>query len=152
MRSSKLTNSVIGLLVAFFMVFIVSCGNEKAMKIAVNQQQPYGSYLTDGNGMSLYLFLKDSNGQSTCYSQCAQAWPPVLTKNKQVKSGKNVKSSMLGTIKRKDGSLQVTYNGHPLYYYEDDNSAGDVEGQDKMEYGAEWYLVKPSGEKMGDVE
>jgi predicted lipoprotein with Yx(FWY)xxD motif len=123
-----------------------------AKKIKVNQQQPYGSYLTDGEGMSLYLFLKDSGGKSTCYNQCAEEWPPALTNSKQVNGGSGVQSSMLGTVKRKDGSLQITYNGHPLYYYNDDKKAGDVKGQDEKGFGAEWYLVKPSGKKMGDVK
>lgn len=139
--------------ILFSLIFIqTSWAQEYSTQITVRQQDPYGSYLADDEGKSLYLFLKDSSETSTCYGQCAVAWPPLLTKGKNIKSGEGIKSSLLGTSKRKDGSLQVTYNGHPLYYYAEDQNAGDVKGQDKKEYGAEWYLVKPNGEKMGDVE
>ncbi|HEX5551753.1 MAG TPA: hypothetical protein VFX43_00805 [Chitinophagaceae bacterium] len=143
------------LFILFSMIFIQSSSAQdrsKQVQVTIRQQDPYGSYLTDNDGKSLYLFLKDSNGTSACYNQCAVAWPPLITKDKKIKGGKGVQASLLGTVERKDGSLQVTYNGHPLYYYEDDKNPGDVEGQDKDEFGEEWYLVKPNGAKMGDVE
>ena len=137
----------------FVLIFMhVSWAQTGAVQINLSEQDPYGQFLVDGQGKSLYLFLKDSSVTSSCYDDCAVAWPPVLTSNENITAGEGVQSSLLGTIKRNDGSLQVTYNSHPLYYYENDKKAGDVEGQDKDDYGAEWYLVKPNGEKMGDVE
>lgn len=135
---------------------LVSVGHSTAQaqskQVKVSEKGAYGEYLTDGNGMSLYLFLRDAAGQSTCYNECAEEWPPLIVKDKDISAGRWVNSDLLGTVKRKDGSLQITYNGHPLYYYEDDQKAGDITGQDKKEFGAEWYLVKPSGVKMGDVD
>ncbi|HKK44148.1 MAG TPA: hypothetical protein VJ964_01415 [Balneolaceae bacterium] len=124
----------------------------QSKQVKVSEKGSYGEYLTDGDGMSLYLFLRDAAGQSTCYNECAEEWASLTVNDTGVPAGQWVNPDMLGTVKRKDGSLQVTYNGHPLYYYEDDKKAGDITGQDKKEFGAEWYLVKPSGVKMGDVD
>lgn len=124
----------------------------QSVQVNINKKEPFGPYLTDSKGMSLYLFLRDAAGKSTCYDKCAEEWPPLLTKDKNVGAGSNVNAKMLGTVKRQDGSLQVTYNNHPLYYYHEDKKSGDVKGQDLKDFGAEWYLVKPNGKKMGDVE
>jgi predicted lipoprotein with Yx(FWY)xxD motif len=114
-------------------------------KIQANQQQPIGSYLTDSEGRSVYLFKADQANQSNCYDACAQAWPPVLTQG-EPQAGSEVDPQMLGTIERQDGSMQVTYNGMPLYYFVKDQQAGDIAGQDVMGFGAEWYLVTPQGQ------
>lgn len=74
------------------------------------------AYLSDGKGRSLYLFEADKGANSTCSSACASIWPP-LTASGAVKSGAGVSASLLGTSKRTDGSTEITYNGHPLYYY-----------------------------------
>src|SRR5699024_636270 len=129
----------------------------KSITIKVKQEEPQGSYLTDGQGMSLYMFLKDTalhqdNPESTCYDECAEAWPPVLVKNKEVKAGARVDTTILGTVKRKDGTMQVTYNDYPLYYYVDDKEEGDIMGQDKKEYSYKWFLVKPNGDMIEDVD
>lgn len=139
-------------LLAPLMLIQVSCSQNSKTQVKLTKKAPYGQFLVDGQGMSLYLFLKDTSGVSTCNGDCATAWPPLLTKTKEIKSGEGVKESMLGTVKRQDGSLQVTYNGHPLYYYAPDKKPGDVAGQDLDQFGEEWYLVKPNGNKMGDVE
>lgn len=99
-------------------------------------------HLTDGNGMSLYLFEPDEQGKSTCYDACAGAWPPVIG---TAMADGMAKSSLLGTVKRKDGSMQVTYNGWPLYYFIRDKAPGDMNGQGKNGFGGEWYLVEPEG-------
>jgi predicted lipoprotein with Yx(FWY)xxD motif len=104
-----------------------------------------GQILVDGKGRTLYLFVADSGARSTCNSSaCVQYWPPVLTKGAP-KAGADVKASLLGTTKRQDGTTEVTYAGHPLYYFISDTKAGDVSGQGINAFGGPWYVVSPSG-------
>jgi predicted lipoprotein with Yx(FWY)xxD motif len=103
-----------------------------------------GTYLTDGSGKSLYLFAADSGGKSVCNGSCAAAWPP-LTSSGAPTAGSGATASMLTTIKRDDGSTQVVYNGHPLYYYIGDTAAGDTTGQGINMFGGLWWLVTPAG-------
>lgn len=113
--------------------------------VTTAKQDPYGVYLVDAAGMSLYLFKADTQGQgSTCYDACAEIWPPLLTKGSPEAGGK-AKPDLLGTIKRKNGATQVTYNGWPLYYFAKDDEPGDTRGQDVHGFGGEWYLVAPDG-------
>jgi predicted lipoprotein with Yx(FWY)xxD motif len=86
-----------------------------------------GTFLVAGNGRTLYLFEKDKTSKSTCSGQCATFWPPLLTTGKP-KAGGKAKGSLLGTTKRGDGKLQVTYKGHPLYYFIQDKKKGDTKG------------------------
>jgi predicted lipoprotein with Yx(FWY)xxD motif len=116
--------------------------------IQISQKEPHGKFLTDDKGMSLYLFEADSKNTTTCYDDCAAAWPPLLTEGAPT-AGDEVDAAMLSTIERKDGSKQITYNGWPLYYFVKDKAAGDTTGQDVEGFGAEWYLVSPKGEKAG---
>lgn len=104
----------------------------------------YGTVIADGKGEAFYLFDKESTKKAECYGACAKAWPPVLTKGKP-KAGSGAKQSLLGTTKRKDGKLQVTYAGQPLYYYVDD-SPGTILCHDVNEFGGRWLVVKPSGQ------
>lgn len=101
-----------------------------------------GTYLTGANGRALYLWVADSGGKSACSGACAHAWPPV---EGTATAGSGVTSSDLGTITRSNGSKQVTYKGHPLYYFIADRSAGSVKGQGSNSFGAKWWLVAPSG-------
>ncbi len=103
-----------------------------------------GNVLVDARGRSLYLFTPDRRNSSTCYGQCASLWPPLLTTGAPV-AGSGVKASLLSVAKRKDGRLQVTYAGHPLYLFAQDTSAGDVNGQGLQDI---WYLVSPAGRKV----
>ncbi len=100
-----------------------------------------GKFLADENGRSLYMFTKDTKDTSNCYGKCEVAWPPLLTTGQPVLQD-GVDSKLLGTTKRKDGSMQVTYNGMPLYYYVPDAKPGDVNGQG---VGSVWYVVAPDG-------
>ncbi len=100
-----------------------------------------GSVLIGPNNLTLYMFTRDTKDTSNCYDQCAVAWPPLLTDDKPV-AGTGVKADLLGTTTRKDGKLQVTYNGMPLYYWQADKKAGDVRGQD---VGKVWYVVNADG-------
>ena len=102
-----------------------------------------GKVLVAANGRTLYLFTADKGKRSTCYGQCAGYWPPLLASKPSVGTG--LKSSMLGTTKRKDGKLQVTYGGHPLYYFVQDKKAGDVKGQGFVHFGGSWWVVSAAG-------
>jgi len=106
-----------------------------------------GDVLTGSNGRTLYLFEKDKSPTSTCSGECANDWPPLMASGNP-SAGSGVKVSMLGTAKRSDGKEQVTYNGHPLYYYEGDKKAGQTAGQGLDAFGAEWYVVGANGSKV----
>lgn len=118
--------------------------------LQVYEKQPYGTYLVDGENMSLYLFKADTQNadSSMCYDACAGAWPPFVSQAEPEAAAPAVDASMIGTIERRDGSMQVTYNGWPLYYFARDSAPGDTEGQDVMGFGAEWYLVSPAGAEV----
>ncbi len=107
----------------------------------------FGRFLADGRGRALYLFEADKTTSSTCDAACASIWPP-LTVSHAPKAGDGVLASRLGTTKRKDGTTEVTYNGHPLYYYAGDAKPGDITGQGLNQFGAKWYLVDRRGKKI----
>ena len=106
-----------------------------------------GTLLTDGQGKTLYLFEKDQPGVSTCTGACLGVWP-ALTVTGAVDGGPGVSMSLLSTIQRPDGTAEVTYNGHPLYYYVGDSNPGDTNGQGLNQFGAEWYVVSSNGSKI----
>jgi predicted lipoprotein with Yx(FWY)xxD motif len=108
-----------------------------------------GSTLVDAKGRTLYLFEADKAAKSTCYGACAGAWPP-LTTTAAPKAGPRVAASELGTTKRTDGTTEVTYHGHPLYYYAGDDQPGATTGQGLDQFGAEWYVLAPSGNKIDE--
>ena len=103
-----------------------------------------GKYLVGPSGKALYLFEADKNGKSACAGACAKVWPPLTTTGKPGASG-GAMSADLGTITRSDGTKQVTYKGHPLYYYAPDTGPGQTTGQGSNNFGAKWWLVAPSG-------
>jgi predicted lipoprotein with Yx(FWY)xxD motif len=106
-----------------------------------------GSILVNAAGRTLYLFKADSGTTSTCTAACATAWPPLRTTGNPIASG-GASATLLGTTPRSDGAAQVTYNGHPLYYYIGDKKPGDVTGQGLVAFGAAWYVVSPSGKQI----
>jgi predicted lipoprotein with Yx(FWY)xxD motif len=106
-----------------------------------------GTILVDGQGRTLYLFEKDTNGRSHCTGACAQTWPPVTTTGAPT-AGSGLTASLLGTTARPDGSMQVTYHGHPLYHFSGDTGAGQTNGQGSKAFGAEWYVLAPNGNKV----
>ena len=106
-----------------------------------------GKFLASGLGRSMYLFEADKGGMSACSGACAAAWPPV-TAAAMPMAGSGVEQSLLGTIKRSDGTEQVTYNGHPLYYFAADTGAGTAKGQGAKAFGAGWYVVNAKGSKI----
>src|SRR5438132_2999560 len=106
-----------------------------------------GTILTDGRGMTLYLFGKDTRGKSACYGKCAAFWPPLMTSAKP-HAGSGARASLIGTTRRTNGKLQVTYAGHPLYFFAEDTGPGQTAGQGINGFGAEWYLLGPNGVKI----
>lgn len=106
---------------------------------------PMGTFLTNGQGMSLYMFASDTSSKSSCTGACVTYWPPV-TGTATASGGAN--ASMLGTISGANGATQVTYGGHPLYTYAGDKAAGDTSGQGSTNFGAKWWLLAPSGQPI----
>ena len=117
-----------------------------AAKVAV-ASSGLGRILVDGRGRTLYLFEKDKRGKSACTGQCASFWPPLIASGKPLATA-GAKASLLGTTKRADGRLQVTYNHHPLYTFVKDTSKGQTNGEELDAFGAEWYAVSPAGAKV----
>lgn len=107
-------------------------------------QTKLGKVLATRAGMSLYLFKVDKHGKSACYGSCATYWPPLLKKG-ALTAGTGLKRKLLGTTKRKNGTLQVTYAGHPLYRFKLDKKAGQVAGQGQDFFGGKWYVVSAGG-------
>jgi predicted lipoprotein with Yx(FWY)xxD motif len=103
-----------------------------------------GLILVNSRGHTLYLFAKDRNGKSSCSGSCASFWPPLLSRGKPT-GGPGVRPALLGTTRRSNGSLQVTYNRHPLYAYSLDKQAGQTRGEGSSAFGAKWYAVSARG-------
>jgi predicted lipoprotein with Yx(FWY)xxD motif len=106
-----------------------------------------GRVIVDSKGRTLYLFEKDTSRRSACSGQCAQFWPPLLTHGAPV-ARTGVKKSLLGKIRRADGTQQVTYAGHPLYLYVGDSKPGQTNGEGSQEFGAGWDVLSASGKKI----
>jgi len=119
--------------------------------VQVAESTDFGSILVDGEGMSLYVFLADTqdSGTSTCGDDdgCVAEWPPLTSQGAPV-AGDGVDETLLGTITRDDGTMQVTYNGWPLYLFAGDAAPGDTNGQGLDEFGGLWFLVSPTGEAI----
>ena len=130
-------------------LLVAACGSSaqstaSGTKIAVASNAKLGQILVDGAGKTIYLFVADTGSSSTCYTACAQLWPPVLTSGPP-QAGSGATASLLGTTTRTDGRTEVTYGGHPLYYFVSDKQAGDATGQGVDSFGALWWVVSPSG-------
>jgi predicted lipoprotein with Yx(FWY)xxD motif len=121
-----------------------SASAASAQTVITTRSGPAGTYLTNGSGRAVYLFAADSMNKSTCSGACTSAWPPVPASGSPTASG-SAKSSDLGTITRSDGTKQVTYMGHPLYFYAGDSGPGQTNGQGINHFGAKWWLVGASG-------
>jgi predicted lipoprotein with Yx(FWY)xxD motif len=114
-------------------------------ELVVGTSPHYGNVLHDKDHFALYMFSADHGSTSTCYGTCASGnggWPPLLTKGAPRVAGLN--SSLLGTTRRRDGSLQVTYGGHPLYYWSGDTTHS-IACQHVKLHGGFWYVVNPNG-------
>jgi predicted lipoprotein with Yx(FWY)xxD motif len=119
-----------------------------AAVVSVANNPKLGKILVDSKGMTLYYFEKDKKGgtSSSCSGACASVWPPVTTSGAP-KGTNGAQASKLGTIKRSDGSTEVTYNGWPLYTYTADSAPGQTTGEDIKSFGASWYVLTPAGDK-----
>lgn len=106
-----------------------------------------GTFVVDGRGRTLYLFEKDRGRRSSCSGACAAGWPPLTTTGRP-RARAGAKASLLGTTKRSDGTLQLTYGGHPMYRYAGDSRAGQTNGQGSQAFGGGWYVVAPGGSKI----
>lgn len=105
-----------------------------------------GDTLVDGQGRVLYLFEKDTGAASTCAGSCAGVWPPYA--GPAPHAGAGATAALVGSFARPDGSQQVSYNGHPLYYYVGDAKPGDTRGEGLNQFGAKWYVLGASGAKI----
>jgi predicted lipoprotein with Yx(FWY)xxD motif len=115
--------------------------------VVATKTSSLGTFLVDAKGRALYLWDADHGPKSVCSGACAQAWPPLTTATTPKASGA-VKASLLGTTKRADGSREVTYAGHPLYYYEGDSTPGQTAGQGSDSFGSPWWVVAPTGKAI----
>jgi predicted lipoprotein with Yx(FWY)xxD motif len=110
---------------------------------------PLGTYLTDSSGRTLYMFASDTSTASSCIGQCLTYWPALTTTaaaSDEVSGGAS--AAMLGTISSGGASKQVTYAGHPLYYFFEDANPGDTLGQGSTNFGAKWWILAPSGKPI----
>lgn len=109
-----------------------------------SEDSALGTILADSKGNTLYVFMNDTSDTSTCTGDCAASWPALIAKG-EVKGGGAVDASLLGTSARDDGTMQVTYNGHPLYHFSGDQAPGDTNGQG---IGGIWFVVSPAGDPI----
>src|SRR6266851_2306267 len=138
-------------------VLVATCGSSSPSKsaspspaaatIAVATNSKLGQILVDGKGITVYLFVHDTGTASTCYTSCAQIWPPLLTSGPP-QAGTGATASLLGTTTRTDGKVEATYAGHPLYYFVQDKQPGDATGQGVDGFGGLWWVLTPSGAAM----
>lgn len=125
-------------------------GGGSGATVGLADNADLGQIVVDADGRTLYLFEKDDEGdESYCDGECAKAWPPLTTKGKP-QAGSGLDSSQLTSFARDDGTTQVAYAGHPLYYYAGDQNPGDTTGNDLDQFGAEWYALTASGEAAED--
>jgi predicted lipoprotein with Yx(FWY)xxD motif len=104
----------------------------------------FGRIVTDPRGRTLYVFTRETTTRSRCYGACAKAWPPLITRGRP-RAGSGARSGLVGTTRRRDGRIQVTYRGHPVYHYVGDRTPGEVLCQNVAEYGGTWLVADPAG-------
>lgn len=122
--------------------------------LTVQSSDQYGEYIADGNGQPLYMFEPDIQGgpdrsaTSVCFDECANVWPPLVVA--EVEAGSGIDGTLIGTFERRNGKVQATYNGWPLYYFIQDGIDQPPQGQDRAGFGGEWYLLRPDGSIVED--
>jgi predicted lipoprotein with Yx(FWY)xxD motif len=142
---SKANFAVAAVLVAVGVASAAAFASTKTSTVSLRTTQA-GKVLVAANGRTLYLFTADKGGKSACYGKCASVWPPLIAASPTVGTG--LRASMLGTTKRTDGKLQVTYGGHPLYVFAKDKQAGDVRGEGIVHFGGTWWVVSAAGKPL----
>jgi predicted lipoprotein with Yx(FWY)xxD motif len=126
-----------------------SSGSAPVYEVKTGEVHGLGKVLVDGQGFTLYVFAPDKrSGSSKCYSRCALAWPPLVLPSgvRKAPAGPGVRSALLGTTKRKDGTVEVTYHKWPLYTWVVDTAPGAATGQDLNNLGGKWYVITPAGQ------
>jgi predicted lipoprotein with Yx(FWY)xxD motif len=136
--------SVIGVVAAGSALSATNASATHASTTVSLRATKLGMVLVSSSGRTLYLFAKDKNATSACSGSCAKFWPPLVTTGMPT-AGKGVQASLLGTTKRSNGSLQVTYNRHPLYTFSLDKTAGQTNGEGTVAFGAKWSAVSANG-------
>lgn len=122
-------------------------GSAAAVQVSAKHSK-WGTVLAAGpKKLTVYMFESDTGSSSTCNGACASAWPPVTTSS-SASATAGASAAGLGTITRSDGTKQVTYEGHPLYYFQGDKDSGDAYGQGVSSFGSDWYVLAPSGQKV----
>jgi predicted lipoprotein with Yx(FWY)xxD motif len=127
----------------------MATGAAGAATVKVMDTPKLGKVIVDSEGMTLYDFHKDKGTTSACYGACAMDWPPLLTKGSP-KAMAGAQAPLLGTTKRRDGTVQVTYGGHPVYTFFEDKKPGETNGNDVDFFGGEWYALLPNAEEPED--
>ena len=142
----------VGLAVAVAAAAVVFAAGASAATAGATQLSvrgsDYGNVLFGPGGRAVYMFAPDRRSKSTCYGACARSWHPLLTNGRPL-AGPGVKANLLGTTTRRNGSVQVTYNGHPLYFDNmsgESNAAGEIGCQHLDINGGVWLIVKPNGQ------
>jgi len=135
---------LVSIAVAASAVGVASAATHSSRSTVTVKSSTYGRILFDGRGFALYAFTRDPRGRSVCRGACATAWPPYLVKGRP-RADAGVNSSQLGTTKRADGRLQVTYAGRPLYYYIGDRKPGQVLCQNVKAFGGNWIVLRANG-------
>ena len=142
--NTRLLVSMLAALVAALGLSAAATARADAAPTLTVRSSPWGKIVFDGKGRALYAFTADRAGRSACSGACAEAWPPYLLRG-SLRAGAGTKRTLLGTIRRADGSRQVTYAGKPLYYYVGDRSPGQVLCHNVLEFGGLWLVVRPGG-------
>ena len=104
-----------------------------------------GLVLADGSGHTLYAFLRDRGGRSACYGACAKAWPPLLKGSGRLIAGRGIRGRLLGSTRRRGGTIQITYRGRPLYTFSGDSSPREANGEGLQSFGGRWYALSAAG-------
>src|SRR5262245_39684360 len=143
MNHKRILLPVVLVLTAAILTSAAAAGTTRAATVKL-QQTSLGQILANSHGKTLYLFAHDKGRKSTCYGACAAYWPPLITKGTP-RAGAGVRKALLGTTRRRDGRLQVTYHGHPRYRFSGDTSAGDTTGEGLTDFGGVWDAVSPAG-------
>jgi predicted lipoprotein with Yx(FWY)xxD motif len=145
-RPRTIATALATLIVAAIAVTVAFGSAGKSAQVNVRATS-LGKIIVDSNGHTLYLYGPDKMGKSSCYGECATFWPPLM-KTSATLAGPGVKASLITTTKRKNGKLQLVYNGHPLYRYADDKKPGQVHGQGVNAAGGLWWVLAPSGKPI----
>lgn len=126
----------------------IAAGNSASRPATVSTARTgLGRIIVNGQGHTLYLFEKDKRGHSACSGTCATYWPPLVTHGKPI-AANGARKALLGTIRRADGSMQVTYAGHPVYRFLLDSKRGQTKGEGLNDFGGGWDALTPAGKKI----